>query len=45
MEADTMIDELGDLLEKYEIPIGLTNKLMLLSEYQSLEFIIDDSGR
>lgn len=44
MEADTMIDELGDLLEKYEIPIGLTNKLMLLSEYQSLEFIIDDSG-
>lgn len=44
MEVDTMVDELGEMLEKYEIPIGLTNKLMLISEYQSLEFIIDDSG-
>jgi len=44
MEAEEMIDELGNLLVKYEIPIGLTNKLMCLSEYQSLEFIIDDSG-
>jgi len=44
MEADTMVDELGEMLEKYEIPIGLTNKLMLISEYASLEFIIDDSG-
>ena len=44
MQADELIDELGKLLAKYEIPIGLTNKLMCLSEFQSLEFIIDDSG-
>lgn len=44
LAADDMIDELGKLLTKYEIPIGLTNKLMGLSEYASLEFIVDDSG-
>jgi len=44
MDSDNMIDMLGKLLDKYEIPIGLTNKLMLLSEYDSLEFIMDDSG-
>lgn len=44
MAPDTMIDELGRILDKYEIPMGLMNKLMMLSEYQSLEFIIDDSG-
>jgi hypothetical protein len=44
MTADTMVDELGAILNKYEVPMGLMNKLMMLSEYQSLEFIIDDSG-
>jgi hypothetical protein len=44
LQPDDMVDELGALLAKYEIPIGLTNKLMMMSEYQSLEFIIDDSG-
>ena len=44
MEADEMIDKIGQMLGKYEIPIGLTNKLMMLSEFQSLEFIMDDSG-
>lgn len=44
LAPDEMIDELGKLLAKYEIPIGLTNKLMCLSEFQSLEFIMDDSG-
>jgi len=44
MDADDMIDKLGAMLGKYEIPIGLTNKLMMLSEYESLEFIMDDSG-
>mmetsp|Transcript_18150 Transcript_18150/g.20342 ORF Transcript_18150/g.20342 Transcript_18150/m.20342 type:complete len:447 (+) Transcript_18150:168-1508(+) len=44
MNVDDMVDQLGDMLEKYEIPIGMTNKLMMLSEYASLEFIIDDSG-
>ncbi len=44
LQPDDMVDELGKMLAKYEIPIGLTNKLMALSEFQSLEFIIDDSG-
>lgn len=44
LQPDEMIDQLGALLAKYEIPIGLTNKLMMLSEFASLEFIIDDSG-
>jgi len=44
MSADTMVDELGALLNKYEVPMGLMNKLMMLTEFQSLEFIIDDSG-
>lgn len=44
MSPDTMVDELGGVLNKYEVPMGLMNKLMMLSEYQSLEFMIDDSG-
>lgn len=39
-----MVDELGAILNKYEVPMGLMNKLMMLSEYQVLEFMIDDSG-
>ena len=44
MQPDVMVDALGGVLAKYEVPMGLMNKLMMLSEYQSLEFIIDDSG-
>jgi hypothetical protein len=44
MTADTMVDGLGSIMNKYEVPMGLMNKLMMLSEFQSLEFIIDDSG-
>jgi hypothetical protein len=44
MHPDTVIDELGTLLNKYEVPLGLMNKLMMLSEFDSLEFMIDDSG-
>jgi hypothetical protein len=44
MSPDTMVDELGAILNKYEVPMGLMNKLMMLSEYQVLEFMIDDSG-
>ncbi|MDE0980318.1 MAG: hypothetical protein OSA78_10010, partial [Flavobacteriales bacterium] len=44
MQVDEMVDELGNILTKYEVPMGLMNKLMMLSELQSLEFIIDDSG-
>ncbi|KAL3809745.1 hypothetical protein ACHAXA_009247 [Cyclostephanos tholiformis] len=44
MNPDTMVDELGSVLSKYEVPMGLMNKLMMLSEFHALEFIIDDSG-
>ncbi|KAL3920869.1 MAG: hypothetical protein SGILL_003046 [Bacillariaceae sp.] len=44
MQPDEMVDQLGAILAKYEVPMGLMNKLMMLSEYQSLEFIVDDSG-
>merc|ERR1719162_2685567 len=44
MQPDEMVDELGGILGKYEVPMGLMNKLLVLSEYASLEFIIDDSG-
>eukprot|EP00957_Ditylum_brightwellii_P058339 4423438-Ditylum_brightwellii.AAC.1 len=44
MTADTMVDELGSIMNKYEVPMGLMNKLMMLSEFQVLEFMIDDSG-
>jgi hypothetical protein len=42
MSPDSMVDELGSIMNKYEVPMGLMNKLMMLSEFQSLEFIIDD---
>lgn len=38
-----MVDELGAILNKYEVPFGLMNKLMMLSEYQVLEFMIGTS--
>ena len=44
MQPNEMVDALGQVLAKYEVPFGLMNKLMILSEYQSLEFIVDDSG-
>jgi len=44
MSPETMVDELGAILNKYEAPMGLMNKLMMLSEFQVLEFMIDDSG-
>jgi hypothetical protein len=37
-----MVDELGALLNKYEVPMGLMNKLLMLSEYQVLEFMIGE---
>jgi hypothetical protein len=44
MTSETMFTRLSMLLEKYEVPIGLVNKLLVLSEFQYLEFIMDDSG-
>ena len=44
MQPDEMVDALGAILAKYEVPMGLMNKLLMLRDYQSLEFIVDDSG-
>jgi len=44
MQPDEMVDELGRILGKYEVPMGLMNKLLMLSEMEVLEFMIDDSG-
>ena len=44
MQPDEMVDALGTVLNKYEVPIGLMNKLMMLTEYEILEFMVDDSG-
>uniref|UniRef100_A0A7S4AT88 Uncharacterized protein n=2 Tax=Pseudo-nitzschia australis TaxID=44445 RepID=A0A7S4AT88_9STRA len=44
MQPDEMVDKLGAILGKYEVPMGLMNKLIMLSEFASLEIIVDDSG-
>ena len=44
LSSGETIDQLGRIFAKYEIPIGLLNKLMELQNYDTLEFIIDDSG-
>lgn len=44
LSADTAMDAICEILSKYEVPIGLMNKLLLLSQYDILEFILDDSG-
>lgn len=44
LAPEAMMDGLGRICSAYEIPIGLTNKLFLLSELNGMEFIIDDSG-
>jgi hypothetical protein len=44
MQPDVMVDALGAVLSKYEVPMGLMNKLLLLSEFQALELMVDDSG-
>lgn len=38
------VDNLGRIFAKHEAPMGLMKKLMALTEYSELEFIVDDSG-
>lgn len=44
MTSDNVIDKIGSVFRKYEIPMGMMNKLLELQNYSYLEFIIDDSG-
>ena len=44
IQGKAILNELGKIFAKHEAPIGLMNKLMVLSEYDELQFIVDDSG-
>lgn len=43
LDGGDMLDGLSSIFSQYEVPIGLINKLLSLSEYH-INFIIDDSG-
>ncbi|MBA3661135.1 MAG: hypothetical protein H0W64_05385 [Gammaproteobacteria bacterium] len=42
-DGGTILDGLSAIFNRYEVPIGMTNKLLMLTEY-NLNFIIDNSG-
>ncbi len=42
-EGDSL-DELNNIMAKYEVPAGLLAKLLMVSEFQLMEIIVDDSG-
>lgn len=43
VDGGEILDGISNAFARYEIPVGLLNKLLALSEYH-LNFIIDDSG-
>jgi len=43
LDGGVLLDKLTNIFAQYEIPLGMVNKLLALSEY-NLNFIIDDSG-
>lgn len=43
LDGGELFEGLSNIFSKYEVPIGLINKLLALTEYQ-LNFIVDDSG-
>lgn len=43
LEGGYLLDALSNIFARYEVPIGLINKLLALTEY-NLNFLIDDSG-
>jgi hypothetical protein len=44
LSPGAIVDALGALFAKYEIPIGVVAKLLALQEFDELEFLVDDSG-
>eukprot|EP00306_Pavlova_sp_CCMP459_P004775 CAMPEP_0185159040 /NCGR_PEP_ID=MMETSP1139-20130426/2796_1 /TAXON_ID=298111 /ORGANISM="Pavlova sp., Strain CCMP459" /LENGTH=497 /DNA_ID=CAMNT_0027724203 /DNA_START=32 /DNA_END=1525 /DNA_ORIENTATION=+ len=44
VHSDAIIDELGAVFRRHEIPLGLMNKLTMLSELDAVHFLVDDSG-
>lgn len=43
IDGGVLLDKLTNIFAKYEVPIGLINKLLALESYR-LNYIIDDSG-
>ena len=43
LDGGALLDGMTAFFQKYEVPIGLVNKLLALTEY-TLHFMIDDSG-
>lgn len=43
LDGSKILEDLSKIFAKYEVPIGLLNKLLPLLQYQ-LNFIVDDSG-
>jgi hypothetical protein len=41
---EQIMANINRIFAKYEVPMGLLNKLMMLSDYQFVEMIVDDSG-
>jgi len=42
--SESPIDQLSALLARYEVPAGMLSKLLMLSEFEIAEIIVDDSG-
>ncbi len=43
LDGGELLDKIGEQFMRYEVPLGMVNKLMMLTQY-NLDFIIDDSG-
>lgn len=44
LDPDDIVDSLGSVLAKYEVPIGLSRLFIDLANFDYIEFIVDDSG-
>ena len=43
-QATALLDSLSAVFARYEVPMGLVSKLLVVSKFDAMEFIIDDSG-
>lgn len=43
LDGGAVMDQLAEKFAKYEVPLGMVNKLMMLMD-SSLDFLVDDSG-
>ena len=42
--VSSLLTQLSQVFAKYEVPMGLVSKLLVVSKFDAMEFIIDDSG-